>query len=299
MTIVARNYHEVDDLDRVRNLLIVTQQLNWTRHNWSLHQWESWRYLRDDLDSFPTEQIRLWETDSGELVAVAHSHDPGEIVIQIHPDYREIEPEVLAWAQAELATRAPIGNRVLQTWVYDYDDYRQMLLAQQRFRRQRRHRNHRWRSLRAPVEAPYIPEGYALREVRQTEAEDALIAELLSYCQEAPPSAAALANFRVSPNYQSHLHLVIEDEGGEVVSHCSALMNATSHDAQITPACTHPEHRLQGLATALLFELLRRLRTAGVQRAYVISGDGHQINNMYEKVGFRDFHREYLWYKEF
>lgn len=299
MPLVARNYHEPDDLERVRELLIATQKLNWTRHNWSLHRWESWRYLRDDLAGFPIEKIRLWETEAGELVAVAHPRDPGEVVIQVHPDYRDIEPEILAWAQTELAIRAPTGKRILETWVYDYDDYRQMLLAQQRFRRQRTHRHHRWRSLRAPVEAPYVPEGYTLREVRLTETDDALVADLLRYCREPAPSAAAIANFRQSPNYQSHLHLVMEDEGGEVISHCSALMNTTSQDAQITPACTHPEHRLQGLATGLLLEILRRLRSAGVQRAYVRCGDDHLINTMYERAGFRDYHRKYLWRKEF
>ncbi len=299
MAIVARNYHEPDDLERVRNLLIVTQQLNWTRHNWSLRQWESWRYLRDDLDSFPTEQIRIWETETGELVALAHPHDSGEVVLQIHPDYRDVEPEIFDWAHAKLAIHAPVGQRVLQTWVFDYDDYRQMLLAQQRFRRQRNRRHQRWRSLRAPVEAPYVPEGYFLREVKPTEKEDGFVAELLSKCLNSPLSSEAVGNFRQSPHYQDRLHLVIEDEGGEVVSHCSAMMNATSQDAQVSPACTHPEHRLQGLATALLFEVLRRLRYAGIQRAYVSCGDDHWMNNMYERAGFRDFHREYLWSKEF
>jgi len=300
MPISARAYQEPEDFQRVRDLLSETQSLNWTRHNWSLRGWDRWRYQRDDLDSFPVDSIRLWETSSGELVGVAHAAQAGQVAAQVHPDYRHIEPEMFIWAEVALATAAPVGQRTLETWVFEYDELREMLLAQHRYRRQRAHRHTRWRSLQSPVQAPYLPKGYRLRRMEPTPEDAASLADLLATCTDEALSAAAVQNFQLSPGYRANLDMVIEDEEtGDLVAHCASTMDETNQFAQLSTPCTHPDHRLKGLARGVLFEVLRRLRQYGVQRAYVSCGDDRLTNKLYEKVGFRDFHREHLWRKEF
>jgi predicted GNAT family acetyltransferase len=123
---------------------------------------------------------------------------------------------------------------------------------------------------------------------------------LLSFCLEAHLSPGALQNFHQAPGYDAELDLVVmEEKNGHLVAHCAATVDTANQVAEISPPCTHPEHRLQGLARAVMFEVLRRLRHRGVQRVYVSCDDDRLTNSLYEKVGFRDFHREHLWRKQF
>jgi len=301
MSIHARAYQPAaDDFERVRMFLRETHRLNRTRHNWELRRWDRWRYERDDLDTFPTELIRIWEQEDREIVAVAHPESEGDVFVQIHPEHRGLEPEIFSWAEVALATAAPTGQRTLETWVYEYDEVREMLLAQMRYRRQREHRHHRWRSLRTLVQAPYLPQGYKLRTVEHSQEDVHALADLLSICLEEPLTGAALHNFHLSPGYHTDLDIVVVEEDTDlIVAHCSATMDEVNQVAEISPPCTHPDHRLQGLARAVMFEVMRRLRHNGIQRTYVSCGDDRTTNKLYEKVGFRDFHREYRWFKQF
>ena len=80
--------------------------------------------------------VRMWETAAGDLVGAAHPEDPGNAFPRMHPDFRHLEDEIVAWAEERLAAPTPEGRRV-DVNVHDHDTQRQELLARRGFVRGR------------------------------------------------------------------------------------------------------------------------------------------------------------------
>ncbi|MEZ4611842.1 MAG: hypothetical protein R2838_16640 [Caldilineaceae bacterium] len=55
----------------------------------------------------------MWLAPDGCVVAVVHPEGRGDAHIQIHPDYRHLEPELVAWAEEHLAHEDDAGARTL------------------------------------------------------------------------------------------------------------------------------------------------------------------------------------------
>lgn len=54
--------------------------------------------------------------------------------------------------------------------------------------------------------------------------------------------------------------------------------------AEFEPVGTQPAHRRKGLATAVMTHALHRMRSRGMRRAVVNTGDTMQANHLYEQV---------------
>lgn len=86
--------------------------------NWDLRRLEGKRWYdaasTGDPDWF--KNSRLWETVDGQLIAWVHPDGMSYPYIEIHPDYRYMEGEMIVWAEEHLA-----ADGRLQFFVYDYD----------------------------------------------------------------------------------------------------------------------------------------------------------------------------------
>ena len=93
------------DYWRIHDLLTETYPLTPLGFNWEIRRWEGRRFHNTDL-GFPAEwaqQVRLWETADGRLVAAVHPEGRGDAYIQIHPDFRFLEEEIVTWAEENLS----------------------------------------------------------------------------------------------------------------------------------------------------------------------------------------------------
>lgn len=62
---------------------------------------------------------------------------------------------------------------------------------------------------------------------------------------------------------------------------------------QVTDICTHPAHRGQGLAKAVMVELMTWLRASAPKTAFVsLIADG-KANELYKQFGFRETKEEH------
>ncbi|MHA2272533.1 MAG: hypothetical protein ACXACI_11775, partial [Candidatus Hodarchaeales archaeon] len=97
MKLASRDYDPRNDFESVRQFLIATHEITNSLQNW----------LPDRFENSHTEwahDIRIWERmnkdNKREIVGIANPESPRAYYIQIHPDYRSLEREIIEWIEA-------------------------------------------------------------------------------------------------------------------------------------------------------------------------------------------------------
>lgn len=301
--IVSRPYAGDADFLKVRRLLIDTYPLTPLDFNWEVRRWDGRRYHNADPAGDPAwfASIRLWETADGQLVGAAHHEGPGNAYLQLHPDYRYLETDMIAWAEDHLTAPDDDGpGRWIDFFVYDYDAPRQNLLAQRGYQKMPwRGVMRRLRFGQHPVPEVALAEGYTLRSTRPEEHDYAQVAAILNAAfNRTFHSAPEIRNFMTdSPAFRHDLDLVAETPEGVFASYVGITYEPVNGYAIFEPVCTHPDHLRLGLARSLMFEGLRRLKALGASEVMVGTGDAVAANQLYESIGFTEAYQGWVWRK--
>jgi GNAT superfamily N-acetyltransferase len=297
--ITSRPYDFDRDFWRVRALLSATYPLAPLGFNWEIRRWDGWHFHRAQplSPSALAQRIRVWESTDGALVGAAHAEGSGDLSLQLHPDHRALEDEMVAWGE-EILRAEDDGQRRLDLFVFDDDHFRRDLLAQRGYevlpyggvmRRARldaeRHSN--------------FPGGYTLRPTLRDPHDDWRAAALLNAAFERTiHSAAEYAAFAAhSPSYDPQLDLVAQAPDGSFAAMVSVSLDSANRLAIVEPVCTHPDHRRKGLARALIDEGLRRAQALGITAAILGTGDDPGVNALYQAVGFTEVRHGTVWRK--
>lgn len=300
-SITARPFRGEADFWRVRNLLIETHAITPTGFNWEIRRWEGWHFHRERLSWETNKQIRLWETAEARLIGVAHPEGAGEAFLELHPDYRYIEPEMIAWAEENLC--APNGDdrqRRLDFSVLDYDSPRRRLLTSRGYQMTpHSFVIRRMRFGERTLPKVVLAEGYHLRSTNT--GDDQRMADILNAgFNRTIHTAAELHNFvTFSPSFRHDLNLVAEAPDGTFAALVGMTYDNINCVGIVEPVCTHPDHRRKGLARALISEGMRRVRALGAAYVYVGTGDDAAANALYENVGFTEAYTGHIWRKCF
>lgn len=110
----TRPFQSDGDYWRVRNLLIETYPITPTGFNWEIRRWDGWRYYKEGPSWNPRweELVHLWFADDDKLVGAVHPEGGGDAHLELHPYYRDIEEDMVAWAEVHLAVPADEGRRL-------------------------------------------------------------------------------------------------------------------------------------------------------------------------------------------
>jgi mycothiol synthase len=300
-TTLARPYRDDGDFWRVWQLAVGTYPITPVAWNWEIRRWEGQRFYQADPAPNPLwpARIHLWETASGRLVGVAHPEGRlGEAFLELHPDYRHLEEEMVFWAEGHLAEVEEGGGRRLRWYVHDYDTPRRRLLAERGYAE-----SPEWGTARRlrlgtrPLPSPEMAPGYTLRETRPDLADDQGIADLLNaaFGRTAHTAAEFRGFTATAPSFRRDLDLVAEAPGGSLAAYVGITWDPGNRRGIFEPVCTHPDHRRRGLARALMQEGLRRLQALGALNCHVETGDMAPANALYEAVGFTESYRGHCW----
>jgi len=274
----------------VRAFLSATYLQTGVGLNWEIRRWEG-QFWHDDsgrLERTSPEQfarVEIWESRTGQIVGVVTPEDGGDAHLQVDPDHRDLEPEMLAWAEQHLA-RNDDGVRALMTYCIDDDQLRVRLLRQQGFSPAADRSVQRWRNLAAPPTSIDTEQTATIRGLQHTNhVEIERLTDLINAAFGHSFTTSALTNFTTSPSYAAELQIVAEVDG-ELMSHAGITIDETTKLAIVEPVCTHPDAAGRGLATAAVAEGLRRAAEHGATRAVVGTGMANPSNHVYAKLGF-------------
>jgi mycothiol synthase len=299
--VISRPFEGDRDFWRIRDLLIQTYPITPRGFNWEIRRWEGRRFYNPEpaLDPRWRESTFLWETEHGRLVAAVHPEDGGDAHLEIHPHFRFLEPEIFAWAEEHLARPAPGGSgRRLITYVYEYDVYRQELLQARNYQRTDHWGQLRWLRLgHGPLPRPVVASGYTLRATQPGHEDNQRIADLLNaaFGRDFHTAAEFETFTRLAPCFLRGLDLVAEAPDGSFAAYVGIPYDQVNRRAIFEPVCTHPDHRRQGLALALMLEGLHRLQAVGAREVTVDTGSMEAANRLYDSVGFTERYKGYSW----
>lgn len=296
--VIDRPLRGEDDVMAIRAFLSKMYRRTGTGLNWEIRRWEG-QFWHDDvaIAHLPTsrlERVHLWQSRTGRILGAVTPEGGGDAHLQIDPNHRDLEPELLTWAEEHLAVGRG-GGRHLTTYALAGDDMRGSLLRSRGYAVQPWGSVQRWRDLTRPLPWVNPKKKYTIRSVRAGDRNDlAALTQLINAAFGHDFAPDALARFEESPSYNPDLQMVAE-RGGVIVSHVGVTIDEASQLAIVEPVCTHPSWSRKGLATAVMATGLERAVALGATRAVVGTGIDNPSNNVYSKLGFDDVEVVHTW----
>lgn len=295
-----------EDYERIRDLLIETQTLAPLGFNWDIRRWEGMRWydprVAGNADWYRDSQ--LWETGAGQPIGLVHADGIGFPYLEVHPDYRYLEVDMITWAEEYLTEPAPDNaGRRLQFFVFDYDVHRQGLLAARGYQEMGFGGGIRHLRLgHQPLAAANLAQGYTMRTPQPENDHDAQqLADLLNASfHRTIHNALEYQQFtRSATCFQAKLDLVAVAPDGRFAAYVGIPYDEINKRGIFEPVCTHPDHQQKGLAKALMQEGLRRLRAWGAVDVVVETGDMIPANRLYDSLGFTEMYKGHMMQKTF
>ncbi len=301
--IISRAFRDDADFWSVRDMLVETYPLMPPDFNWDMRHWDSSRFYNRDaaLDPEWQQTMRIWETESGRVVGLAHQDGPGNCFLEVHPVFRPlIEEQMLAWAEENLST-VEDGQRRVDLYVYDYDLMRLQIIRRrgyEKFPESGTVRRLRLQNRSFPE--PVMPAGYVMRTTRPGDRGDyQRIADLLNAAFRRtfhnPDEYDTFVTH--APSFRHDLNLVVEAPDGSFAAHVGVNYDPVNRAGIYEPVCTHPDHRRKGLARALMQEGLCRLSALGAAEATVATYDFLDSNHLYETLICGEVYHGDVWRK--
>jgi len=307
---LGRRYRTEDDYWRMREFLRQVFLLNDRRQR-------SWHVARLDYARWHSclncagvrlEDVAfLWESEGRIIAFLLPDGGPGEAHLCMHPGLRtrELEAEMIAVAEEQLAARQPDGSQQLAIWAPAQDVLRQDLLKERGYTRDQNAETQWRRSLDSSIPDVPIPEGYRIRSLE-------LGLELLERCYASGlgfhdgdiqiavnnrNDPSWYRNIQTAPLYRRDLDLVAIAPEGEIAAFCTIWFDDVTRSGYFEPVATVPAHQRRGLGKAVMTEGLRRLQGIGATTAFV-SGSSTAANALYRSVMGPDHELYQPWIKQ-
>jgi len=293
-----------DDFWRARNFLREVFLLNdRLEHSWHVARLDYWRWHMIATCGItpPFEQVAVgWETEYGDLAAIAHPYGDGEIRAHIHPRFRsaELEHEIFAYIEANFVEQ----NRIIAP-VFADDDLRREVLAARGFTQRPGWNHHYRRNLTGPLPAPVPPAGYNLRSMGdESEHASRSWCSWRAFHSYEPDSNydgdhSWYKNIQSAPLYRRDLDVVAVTEAGEIAGFCTIYYDDCTRSAVTVLVGVAAEHWQRGLGKAILLEGMRRLQHLGCTRVFSTASE-EPADALYRAV-MTDMKVTDTWLKEF
>lgn len=233
------------------------------------------------------DDIGLWRSASGELVAAVHPEDADEAYLELTPGWEWLEPKLLAFAEARWLQRhaGEADPPPLVAYAPHDDASRARTLAARGYTDLGPREVIRGRPLRAePAPVPRV-EGYRVRRADLARPEDRRgLIEITRLVFGVTFDQAAIeleARMRTHRDY-----LVAEADGGGWAAWCGVWSSPEIGAGQFEPVGTHPDHRRRGLASAVMMAGLGWMAERELRMAFVGTGYRAAANGLYDSLGF-------------
>jgi mycothiol synthase len=297
MPIESRLFADEGDYALVRSLLIELAADKTRAHYFTIGQLDWWRSTEDDPET--VRWMRIW-FEAGRAVAFAWPDHTSRVDLTVHPDYADLLPEMLAWAEEQTLAANDAPAVTLETWSYAKDETWNQALCSRGWETGQPS----YRTYAAGFEnidlLPTLPAGYAFRDMQNATADDIQRRVDVHRAAFAPSKMTVAKHQRAmaSPTYRPELDLVIVADDGSFAAFTIVWFDHANQTGLFEPVGTHPDHQRRGLGRALMAEGLRRLNALGATRALVETGpDNQAANGLYSAAGFQVIDDSISWTK--
>lgn len=288
--------HSDSEFGELWNLLIESYGITGKPYNWLFGRLENWKYANPEkLEAFFADNVHLWRNESCELVGFCISeYGNDKIHLQIHPDYRFVEADMLSWIEHSWAK----GKESIEVFAYQCDTDRQKLLKQSGYEDLGDDGYMRKYDISKPYPVVEIPAGFRIGALAEYGNYSGRIATESKTFQSDSLNQQWFDGKTSAPGYSFDQDFSVVSPEGEHVSFCLAWVDHKNQVAEIDPVGTHPDYRRRGFAKAVIGECFRRLGAAGVRYAYIGSAPEPYISNrLYESLKPVGKYQENRWAK--
>jgi GNAT superfamily N-acetyltransferase len=307
MQLTQRAYRGEDDYWRIRAFLREIAGLSGQRFDsWCVPCLDYWRWhVVENCESYPWEQngMHLWETASGQIVAVINSEGQGEVHFQVHPAFRtpELDHELLTAAEEHLSRVNDHGQRRLIAWVCDTNTARQDRLTRQGYVRDAWPAYIRCRALDAPIPEVPVAAGYTIRSLGEVDELPARSwASWRGFHPDEPDEKYEgwtwYHSIQRMPLYRRDLDIVAAAPDGTIAAFCTLWYDDVTRTGYFEPVATVPEHLRRGLGKAVMTEAMRRIQRLGATHV-TVTGYSEAANALYRAVVSPDYTLYEPWIK--
>ncbi|MBK4729440.1 GNAT family N-acetyltransferase [Oxynema sp. CENA135] len=298
----SRSYHDRADLEAIAPLLerckIVDPDDEWPSISDILLQFD-----RPAVDK--TRDVRLWETATGEAIAVAGIMLDNFLWFRIHPDYRSeaLHRAILQWGEARMSEIArKIGENKELIVGAIAENHRRIAILESCGFTIARYFLTMVRSLAEAIAEPQLPEGFTLRAPNGEADAEAWVTLFNETFREHwnyhPETLEGYRQKLKNPEFRASLSRLAIAPNGEMAAFCDAYITAEGV-SWLNPVGTAPNYRKRGLARAVLHAVLQELKAAGIETAllYVDADNLSGAVRLYESVGFRTINTQIAYSK--
>ncbi len=293
MKTTDRNYSEVaGDFNRLARFILTNNAAVRTYSTWCIGRFVDWKYglyeNKTAVPNFCDSNAHLWFDGFQELAGFVISEDGGrEIAIITKSGYRFLFADMLQWALANWNERGTLAVEITEHQTMEAGELKRF-----GFQRQSEfYTQHFDLTQELPPRFP-LAEGFTF--VDMATHPDYRAQRILrddAFRGSSPASEEVLRremlfynHSHAGPIYHPQTDLCVMAEDGRFASGCEALIDAWNAEADIERVCTHSNFRKRGLARAVVQECLYRLRSMGIQKAY-ITGYSEAAINLYASLG--------------
>ncbi len=288
------------DLQQMYGLLMDARSKTTDWRYWHVGEL-AFTFFMIDCHLDPRRHVRLWR-DGEKLVGYATLNNDPFFDWQVLPEYegQGFESEALAWAEGLVAElRAEDAERwkgpmVVGTRIDNAE--RIAFLEQHGFQRREYVEVNMLRSLGDPIGEQELPPGYEIRSLSESADEVSRRAE--AHREVWRPWTVGdvtdeqYARFMRMPGYDRDLDVVAVAPDGTIAAYVNGWLDPVNKIGDFGPVGAREAYRRQGLTRAVLLEDLRRMKTRGMDRVCVSTGEGNvAARGLYESVGFRTANR--------
>jgi mycothiol synthase len=262
-----------------------------------------------DLD----RDLRLWEDSTGKLIGfsalfiaepIEDNLADGTLWFIIHPIFRgsNVDQQMITWAENRLreVARERQGRPKLFTWSLSSRTERIAAIEHHGFVEDR-HFFNLSRSLTEILPTPQLPQGFTIRPVNGEQDAQAWVdlhnQSFINTWNYHPLTVETYKHRLQDPEYLAELDLVAIDPNGKFAAACYCSIDRAHNtfigrqEGWVGLLCTSPEFQRRGLARAMLYHGLARLKALkmDIAKIGVDSENPFGAKELYESVGFERF----------
>jgi ribosomal protein S18 acetylase RimI-like enzyme len=298
MPINSRSLAGDGDYALVRSLLIELAADQTRAQYCTIGDLDWWRSTDEDPENIRLMQVWL---NAEHAVATVWPDNKSRADVIVHPDYFELLPGMLEWAEVQTLEANHDSTVTLETWSFSKDITRSDVLRARGYEQgQPAFCNFSLKLPRGDV-SPILPPGYAIRDMREATTGDIQKRVDAHRAAFAPSEMTVVKHQRVmaSPTYRPELDLVIATADGTITGFTIIWFDEVNRIGLFEPVGTHPDHQRRGLGRAIMAEGLRRLTALGATKAFVSTGlDNLGANALYTAIGFQAVDENVSWTKK-